>query len=110
MKKLLSVILVAIALFSFAVATPALAGDAAKGKQIFISECYACHQGGKNLVQAPKTLSKEDLEKYDKYSLDKIVYQITNGNSPMPGFGGHLTPAEIEDVATYVLEQAEKGW
>ncbi|NET56739.1 MAG: c-type cytochrome [Symploca sp. SIO2E6] len=110
MKKLLSVILVAIALFSFVVATPALAGDVAKGKQIFVSECYACHKGGKNLVKDFKTLKREDLEKYDKYSLEKIIDQITYGNSPMPGFQGYLTPVEIEDVATYVLEQAEKGW
>jgi len=110
LKKLLSVILVAIALFSFALATPALAGDAAKGKQIFISECSACHKGGKNLILAPKTLNKEDLKKYDRYSLEAIISQITNGKSPMPGFGGHLEPAQIEDVATYVLEQAEKGW
>ncbi|NEP09258.1 MAG: c-type cytochrome [Symploca sp. SIO1A3] len=110
MKKLLSVIWIAIALLCFSLATPALAGDAAKGKQIFVAECAACHKGGKNLVKDSKTLKKEDLEKYDRYSLDKIVYQITNGKDPMPGFKGHLKPDQIEDVATYVLEQAEKGW
>ncbi len=110
MKKLLSVIWIAIALLCFSLATPALAGDAAKGKQIFVSECFACHRGGKNLVLAPKTLNKEDLQKYDRYSLEAIITQITNGKDPMPGFKGSLSAQKIEDVATYVLEQAEAGW
>jgi cytochrome c6 len=28
----------------------------------------------------------------------------------MPAFKGRLTDAQIEDVATYVLAQADKGW
>ena len=36
--------------------------------------------------------------------------QVTNGKNAMPAFSGRLTEADIEDVATYVLDQAEKGW
>ncbi len=109
MKKILSVIL-AIALFSFAFATPALAGDAANGAALFTANCAQCHAGGKNLVNPAKTLKKEDLEKYGKYSLEAIVTQITNGAGAMPRFQGRLQPPQIEDIATYVLEQAENGW
>jgi cytochrome c6 len=28
----------------------------------------------------------------------------------MPAFKGRLTDQQIEDVATYVLSQADKGW
>ena len=110
MKKILSVIWIAIALFSFALATPALAGDAVKGKQIFAANCAACHAGGRNVVNAAKTLKKGDLEKYGMYSEEKIVAQVTNGKAAMPGFKGRLKPEQIDNVAAYVLGQAEQGW
>jgi len=110
LKKLLSVILVAIALFSFTFATPALAGDSANGATLFTKNCNQCHKGGKNLVVPAKSLKKEDLEKYGKYSLEAIKTQITNGAGAMPRFQGRLQPPQIEDIATYVLEKAEAGW
>ncbi|NJL20250.1 MAG: cytochrome C6, partial [Leptolyngbyaceae cyanobacterium SM1_3_5] len=36
--------------------------------------------------------------------------QILNGKNAMPAFKGRLKPEQIEDVAAYVLAQAEKGW
>jgi cytochrome c6 len=35
---------------------------------------------------------------------------VTNGKNAMPAFQGRLTAEDIDDVASYVLEQAEKGW
>lgn len=110
MKKILSIILLAVAVFGFAFNRPALAANTGKGAQIFNANCAACHMGGKNLVMANKSLSKADLEKYGMDSMDKIVYQVTNGKGAMPRFGGRLSDADIENVAAYVLEQAEKGW
>ena len=43
-------------------------------------------------------------------SLEAIVYQVVNGKNAMPAFKGRLSDAQIEDVATYVLSQAESGW
>ena len=57
-----------------------------------------------------KTLKKDALEKYEMNSLEAIITQVYNGKNAMPKFGGRLTDAQIEDVATYVLSQAEKGW
>lgn len=99
----------AIALVAFAFARPALAADATKGAKVFAANCNACHLGGKNAVNPAKTLSKEDLEKYGKDSLDAIVTQVTNGAGAMPSFA-RLGKADIENVAAYVLEQAEAGW
>lgn len=110
MKKLLSVALLAIALASFAFTPPALAGDATNGGKIFNANCVACHRGGNNVVIASKTLKKSALEKYKMFSNEAVVKQVTKGKSAMPAFGGRLTKDQIEDVATYVLEQAEKGW
>lgn len=110
MKKLLSVALLAIALATFAFTPPALAGNAANGSKIFNANCVACHRGGNNVVIASKTLKKKALKKYKMFSNKAIVKQVTNGKGAMPAFGGRLTKEQINDVATYVLKQAEKGW
>jgi cytochrome c6 len=108
MKKLIVLLLlVAITVFSFI--TPAWAGDIAHGAKIFTANCAACHMGGKNVVNPAKTLQKGDLEKYDMYDLDQIISQVTKGKAAMPAFN-KLSAQDIEDVATYVLSQADKGW
>ena len=110
MKRVLSFILLAIALVTLMSGRPALAGDAAGGAKVFSANCAACHMGGNNVVMANKTLKKDALEKYQMNSLEAITTQVKNGKNAMPAFGGRLSAAQIEDVATYVLEQAEKGW
>lgn len=108
LKHLLSIILVTIALTALFI--PAALADAANGAKLFSANCAACHAGGNNLVNTAKTLKKSDLEKYGMASLDAIKTQVTNGKSAMPAFKGRLTEQQIEDVATYVLEQADQGW
>ncbi|MDY6940855.1 MAG: c-type cytochrome [Cyanobacteriota bacterium] len=110
MKKLISVILLTVAVMSLTFSSPALAANAAAGKGIFAANCAACHMGGNNVVNRMKTLKKDALEKYGMNSMDKIVYQVTNGKAAMPAFRGRLKPDQIENVAAYVLDQAEKGW
>jgi cytochrome c6 len=110
MKKIISLLLLGIAIFTFAFSAPALAADTASGAKIFKANCAQCHAGGKNLVNRAKTLKKEDLEKYGMYSAEAISYQVTNGKGAMPAFKGRLKPTQIEDVTAYVLEQADKGW
>ena len=97
------------------VAPPAYAGDIAQGKQVFSTNCVACHAGGRNVVQGNKTLKQDALETYlENYGADHnisaIMYQVTNGKNAMPAFSGRLTAEQIEDVATYVNDQAENGW
>ena len=89
---------------------PALAGDLAHGGQIFSNNCAACHIGGGNVVNAAKTLKLADLQTYEMDSLDAIKYQVTNGKNAMPAFASRLTEEDIDDVASYVLDQSEKGW
>ena len=110
MLKRLSIAVLSLAVAIFVFASPAWAGDAANGAKIFGANCAACHSGGNNVVNAQKTLKKDALEKYDMYSLDKVKYQVIHGKNAMPAFGGRLTDEQVEDVATYVLSQADKGW
>jgi cytochrome c6 len=110
MKKIISVLLLGIAIFTFAFSSPALAADAAAGKGIFTANCASCHAGGKNLVNAAKSLSKADLEEYNIYSEAAIIAQVTNGKNAMPAFKDSLSADDIANVAAYVMEQAEAGW
>lgn len=110
MKKLVTVLLLTIAILTFTVSRPALAGDAITGAKIFSANCSACHLGGNNVIMANKTLKKEALEKYTMNSLEAITNQVKKGKNAMPAFNGRLSDRQIEDVATYVLQQAQKGW
>ncbi|HLO89157.1 MAG TPA: c-type cytochrome [Nostocaceae cyanobacterium] len=110
MRKFLSVILVGLTIFTLAFTSPALAADIASGAKVFSANCASCHAGGKNVVKAAKNLQKEALEKFDMYSAEAIITQVTNGKGAMPSFKARLKPNQIEDVAAYVLAQADKGW
>lgn len=110
MKKLLSIFLLSIIIFTFALTRPALAADAASGAKIFSTNCAACHMGGRNVVAADKSLKQDALEKYSMNSAEAIINQVKNGKNAMPAFKGRLSDQQIEDVAAYVLEQAAKGW
>nr|ARO90343.1 cytochrome c6 [Bangiopsis subsimplex] len=95
---------------TFAFVSSVLAADVEHGEQIFTANCAACHSGGNNVIMPDKTLKKEALEEYEMKSVDAITYQVTNGKNSMPAFGGRLSETDIEDVANYVLSQADKGW
>lgn len=110
MRKIMAIALSIAVMACFAFSSPAWAGDLANGGKIFSANCAACHAGGKNVVNAAKTLQKGDLDKYSMSSLEAIKTQVTKGKNAMPAFGGRLSEEQIDDVASYVLAQAEKGW
>jgi cytochrome c6 len=100
MKKRLLLILSAVLLL----ANLAVANDT------FDKNCASCHAGGKNIMNADKDLTKASLDKNGVNTVDKIKKLVSNGKAPMPAFGKQLSQAEIDSVAAYVLEQANKGW
>ncbi|VXD14775.1 Cytochrome c6 [Planktothrix serta PCC 8927] len=109
MKKLISALLImVVAVLSFV--PNAFAADLANGAKVFSANCASCHAGGKNLVNATKSLKKADLEKYGMYSLEAITAQVTKGKAAMPSFLGRLKPDQIDDVAAYVLAQTDQDW
>lgn len=88
----------------------AMAASHEEGAKLFEQNCAGCHLGGGNVLNAQKTLKKDALEKYEMYSKEAIVYQVTNGKNAMPAFGKRLTSEQIEQLAEYVLASADKGW
>jgi len=93
-------------------AEPAFAGDAGAGEQIFSGNCAACHAGGQNVIMPEKTLEQAALEEYLDGGANEaaVMKQVTNGKNAMPAFGSRLSPADIENVATYVITTAKDGW
>ncbi|WP_421654345.1 cytochrome c6 PetJ [Leptothermofonsia sp. ETS-13] len=89
---------------------PASAADLQNGAKVFQTNCAMCHRGGKNIIAADKTLDKAALEKYGKDSVEAIAAQVKAGMNAMPAFKEKLSETQIEDVAAYVLEQAQIGW
>merc|ERR1711972_35412 len=87
---------------------PALAADLENGEGVFTGNCVACHTGGNNSIVAEKKIKKEALVTYGKYSVEAIITQVTKGYGNMPAFGEKLGPDDIEDVANYGYNQADK--
>lgn len=110
MKKILSLLTLAIALVTFAFAHPALAADVALGAKVFSANCAACHMNGTNVVSANKNLKAETLKQFGMDSADAIINQVKNGKAAMPSFKARLNDEQIEAVAAYVLDQSSKGW
>jgi cytochrome c6 len=110
MRTLVASLVAAIAVFTTFLSSPALAADIATGAKVFGANCAACHANGRNAVNPAKTLQKADLEKYGKNTVEAIVTQVTNGKAAMPAFKGRLTDEQIQSVALYVLDKADKGW
>lgn len=99
-----------IALIFSLTANPARAANAVRGARVFEVNCAVCHAGGGNQIKSAKTLKLNALEKYGMNSLEAIKQQVVDGKNAMPAFGSRLSDSEIEDVAAYVLSQAELGW
>ena len=110
MKKLTIFLLLIVGALFLIPSPVVLAADIAHGGEIFSAQCASCHVDGKNIINPNKTLQKDALEEYGMYELEAIKTQVTQGKLAMPAFASRLSKSDIEDVASYVLAQAEKGW
>nr|YP_009312808.1 Cytochrome c553 [Helminthora furcellata]SCW21062.1 Cytochrome c553 [Helminthora furcellata]SCW23922.1 Cytochrome c553 [Helminthora furcellata] len=110
MNKFLSLTAGLTATIVLGMSTNVIAADIAAGEQIFNANCAACHAGGNNAIITEKTLKKDVLEANSMNSVNAITTQVTDGKGAMPAFGGRLEDEDIENVANYVLSQAEQGW
>ncbi|MBD2567307.1 cytochrome c6 PetJ [Anabaena lutea] len=110
MIKLLTFILVTLSLWTSILILPANAVDTTNGAEVFNMHCIGCHIDGGNIIRWGKNLKKNALKKYGMDSLEAITSIVTNGKNNMSAYKERLTTEEIQNVAAYVLEQAEKDW
>ncbi len=82
--------------------TPAAAGG---GEQLFSDNCASCHT-----LAAAGASGKvgPDLDQLQP-GPDLVVSQVNNGGGAMPAFKGKLTDAQIQELATYVSDNAGKS-
>jgi quinohemoprotein ethanol dehydrogenase len=81
------------------------AGDATAGKQVFSANCAVCHGAtGKGGNGGPDLTAIPSAKNYQT-----VVGQVTNGGAGMPPFKGTLTPKQIRDVSTYVVQDITHG-
>ena len=77
---------------------------------LFDAHCAGCHIGGGNIVRRRKTLKQRALERNGVDSVAAIANLITNGKGAMSAYQDRLTTAEIDQLAQYVWQQAQKDW
>lgn len=109
MKKLM-IWAMALCIVMLSVLPAQAAADLEVGAKVFKANCVGCHLGGKNTLVADKNLTLQALQDYHMDSPEAIIAQVTQGKAAMPSFKARLKPEEIESVAAYVLDQAQKGW
>ena len=110
MKKVIILILCTFCLWTINFTLPANALETKNGAEIFSFHCAGCHINGENIIRRGKNLKKNALKRYKMDSLEAITAIVTNGKNNMSAYKERLTTAEIQQVANYVLEQAEKNW
>lgn len=110
MKKLMTLILFTFCLWIINFTLPANALDTQNGAEIFSVHCAGCHINGGNIIRRGKNLKNNALKRYGMDSLEAITSIVTNGKNNMSAYKERLTTEEIQIVAAYVLEQAEKDW
>lgn len=84
--------------------------ELAETAKLFEFHCSGCHIHGGNIVRRGKTLKLKALKKYQMDSVEAIAEIITQGRGNMSAYQDRLTPAQIQALAGYVLEQAQQDW
>lgn len=110
MKKITVLILFTLCLWIINFTSPVYAVNTQNGSEIFSVHCAGCHINGGNIIRRGKNLKKSALKRYGMDSLEAIQNIVTNGKNNMSAYKEKLTSEEIENVAAYVLEQAENNW
>jgi cytochrome c6 len=110
LKKILTLAIVTFVLLISTFTLSASAADTVNGEQIFSAQCAGCHINGSNIIRRGKNLKKQALKKYGMDSIEAVTSIVTNGKNNMSAYKERLTEQQIQNVAAYVLEQAEKDW
>jgi cytochrome c oxidase cbb3-type subunit III len=84
--------------------------DIVKGKDLFATNCVACHgNDAKGLVESGAPNLTDDYWIYGG-SRDDIYQTIFSGRQGhMPSWGARLTPAQIKIITLYILDLRKQG-
>ena len=110
LKQIITIVLTILTALIISSQPPALAADTNNGAEIFSIHCAGCHPNGNNIIRRGKNLKKRALRRNKLDSADAIASLVANGKNNMSAYKDRLSENQIENVAAYVLQQAEKGW
>jgi cytochrome c6 len=82
----------------------------AQSAALFEVHCAGCHLNGGNIVRRGKTLKIKALQQNHVDTIEAIATLIANGKNNMSAYRDKLDVPQIEAIAHYVLDQAQKGW
>jgi len=75
----------------------------ASGRQIYATVCTTCHgENGEGGHQGGAPLKDKEL------SLSHIMTMASNGKNTMPGFAAAFSKQQLQDVATYIIDDLLK--
>jgi mono/diheme cytochrome c family protein len=85
-------------------------GDPFAGARVFVNAgCDRCHTLA---VAGAHGIGGPNLDEHFRghgHALAAVIEQVTNGSDGMPAFGRRLTPSQIRDVSTFIVEVAGQG-
>ena len=104
---MLSVVLLCTIGITTPISAIAASGD---GAVLFEQHCAGCHLNGGNIIRRGKTLKMKALQRYDIASVEAIAAIAREGRGQMSGYGDVLGEAGDQQVAEWILEQAQNAW
>ncbi len=112
-KELLSLMMLGVATLVIGFSLPQLASAASakSAEGTYAAKCAMCHaKDGSGNSPMAKSLKLRDLRSKEvQAQSDKQLYDIiAKGKSPMPGYEGQLSKADIEGLVAYIREMAKK--
>lgn len=78
--------------------------------KLFEINCAGCHLNGGNIIRRRKNLKLKALQNNGYDTIESITTIISNGKNNMSAYGDRLSNQQINDLAKYVLNQAENNW
>lgn len=73
--------------------------DLENGRVIYATTCVTCHgETGQGGTHGGSALTRE-------LTLGAVVSTVTNGRNDMPAYGAVMSPEDVQDIASYVLEE-----
>ena len=113
MQKIVTILIIVLAIAFIPLQASGFADtvtDLDRGAKIFKANCAGCHVNGGNIVRRGKNLKLKALHRNKVDTHEAVVSLVTNGKGIMSAYGDKLTPEEISEVSTYVLNRAEQNW
>lgn len=99
-----------LALPGYIAGSRAFSSPASSGAEVFKAKCAMCHgPDGNGNTPMGKRFKLRDLGSPDvqKETDEQITAIVTDGKSPMPGYGKSLSPAQIHDLVAYIRSVAK---